>query len=35
MLGMAIQKGEKVHVIGACPKEGYEKSAEKLLQNCD
>lgn len=35
MLGFAIQKGEKVHVIGACPKEGYEKSAEQLLQNCD
>lgn len=35
MLGMAIQKGEKVHVIGACPKEGYEKSAEQLLMNCD
>lgn len=35
MLGFAIQKGEKIHVIGACPKEGYEKSAEQLLQNCD
>lgn len=35
MLGIAIQKGEKVHIIGACPKEGYEKSAEELLQNCD
>ena len=35
MLGMAIQKGEKVHLIGACPKEGYEKSAEQLLKNCD
>ena len=35
MLGFAIQKGEKVHVIGACPKDGYEKSAVQLLQNCD
>ena len=35
MWGYAIQKGEKVHVIGACPKEGYEKSAEQLLKNCD
>ena len=35
MLGMAIHKGEKVHLIGACPKEGYEKSAEQLLKNCD
>ncbi len=31
MLGMAIQKEEKVHLIGACPKAGYEKSAEQDL----
>lgn len=31
MLGMAIQKGEKVHLIGACPKAGYETCMAFML----